>query len=290
MVSLALRSRRLLGMALVGAVVTWALGGSRTRADDAEPVDTGHAAQLNSTAYHKHQEGYFGTLSYGPPGVFPGFQGFGLAFHPGYGYGGAGLGVGAEGGYPFYGGPGYIHPGPALQRLHHELPFLHYGGAGEPFTYGEPGRLVATEHVAIIGNGHEFGYTGNFGTFTGAFPYPESLFAPYTVAAARGAMGGTGAAPSGGGATRVGVLGINVEPVAEPPGQQGLRLTKVEPGSLAENAGLKEGEVIRFANGYFTTVPGNLTWIIANAAPDKTLRVNVRSAAGAERMVTIALP
>src|SRR4051794_35470367 len=30
----------------------------------------------------------FGTLGYGGPGLYPGFQGFGLGYHPGYGYGG----------------------------------------------------------------------------------------------------------------------------------------------------------------------------------------------------------
>ena len=60
--------------------------------------------------HHTHKVSAAGTLGYGPPGVYPGFQGFGLGFHRGYGYGGDALGVGAEGGYPFYGGPGYPHP------------------------------------------------------------------------------------------------------------------------------------------------------------------------------------
>src|SRR6516164_5664685 len=41
-----------------------------------------------------------GTLGYGGYGLYPGFSGFGLSFHLGYGYGGYALGVGAEGGYP----------------------------------------------------------------------------------------------------------------------------------------------------------------------------------------------
>jgi hypothetical protein len=53
-----------------------------------------------------HRALTYGSLSY-CPGIYPGFQGFGLSFHLGYGYGGYGLGTGAFGGYPNYGGPGY---------------------------------------------------------------------------------------------------------------------------------------------------------------------------------------
>src|SRR5262245_47937450 len=73
-----------------------------------------------------------GTLGYGPPGVFDGFQGFGLGYHLGYRYGGDALGVGAEGGYPFYGGPGYPHKEPRLRRLGRIVPFCYFGGPGYP--------------------------------------------------------------------------------------------------------------------------------------------------------------
>src|SRR5436309_1585417 len=62
----------------------------------------------------------------------PGFQGFGLKYHPGYGYGGDALGVGAGGGYPFYGGPGYPCAEPRLRRLGKIVPFPYYGGPGYP--------------------------------------------------------------------------------------------------------------------------------------------------------------
>src|SRR5262249_56904486 len=45
-----------------------------------------------------------GALGWGGPGLYPGFYGFGLSFHRGYGYGGYGLGVGARGGGPPYRG------------------------------------------------------------------------------------------------------------------------------------------------------------------------------------------
>lgn len=134
-----------------------------------------------------------GTLGYGPPGVHPGFQGFGLGYHRGYGYGGDALGVGAEGGYPFYGGPGYPHPSPRLRRIGGINPFPHYAGPGYPTPdhpnyYGVVGPLVADEPViTIIPEPGEADYSRGFGSFTGAVPLPEKYFAPYTSEAA--AMG-----------------------------------------------------------------------------------------------------
>lgn len=138
-----------------------------------------------------HAEGV-GTLGYGPPGLHPGFQGFGIGFHPGYGYGGSGLGVGATGGYPFYSGPGYPHPSPRLQRIGGINPFPYYGGPGHPTPcnpnfYGGVGPLVANPPViTILGDPGEANYASGFGCFTGAYPYPESFFAPFTSAAAAG--------------------------------------------------------------------------------------------------------
>ena len=77
--------------------------GSTARSDDGEPVAPGPHGEIGQTS---------GTLGWAPYGYYPGFYGFSLKFHPGYGYGVGALGVGADGGYPFYGGPGYYHPGP----------------------------------------------------------------------------------------------------------------------------------------------------------------------------------
>jgi hypothetical protein len=253
-------------------------------------VDTSHDSVVTASGHHTHGDDgeSYGTLGYGPPGVYSGFQGFGLSFHLGYGYGGSGLGVGSGGGYPFYGGPGYVHPAPTLNRCGRELPITPYDGPGEPLNYRQVGPLIVTDRVATIGNGHEFGYTGDFGTFTGALPYPESFFAPYTAAAA---SGGLAAGPSSSTEiTRVGVLGISVQPIKESEALTGMKVLKVDAGGATEKAGLREGDVIRWANGYVTTERGNLAWIIANAAPDKILRMNVRSAVGGERVVTITIP
>jgi hypothetical protein len=148
-----------------------------------------------------------GTLGYGGFATYPGFPGFGLSFHAGYGYGGNGLGVGAFGGYPYYGGPGYPHPAPILRRCGGIAPFLFYGGPDYPrFGYSnyftEIGPLVVRKPVAAVGNGHEFGYSGDFGSFTGTLPYPDAYFAPFVGAAPGGSMNpdntSTPAAPSTG--------------------------------------------------------------------------------------------
>jgi hypothetical protein len=132
-----------------------------------------------------------GTLSYGGYGVYPGFPGFGLSFHLGYGYGREALGTGALGGYPFYGGPGYPHPAPLLRRCGGITPFLFYGGPPYP-RYGysnfftEVGPLHPREPVAQVVDRGQPAYTGDFGPFTGTLPYPDTYFAPFIEAAARG--------------------------------------------------------------------------------------------------------
>ncbi|WP_165225601.1 hypothetical protein [Aquisphaera insulae] len=129
-----------------------------------------------------------GTLGYGPPGIHPGFQGFGLNWHRGYGYGGQALGTGAEGGYPFYGGPGYPHPAPRLRRIGGINPFPHFMGPGGPTPtcpnfYGEPGPLAGDNPVVqIVGAPPE----SDYGRFHGVLPYPESTFAPFSSAAGGG--------------------------------------------------------------------------------------------------------
>jgi S1-C subfamily serine protease len=70
-----------------------------------------------------------------------------------------------------------------------------------------------------------------------------------------------------------------------------MKVTRVYPGSVAEKAGLRDGDVIRSANGYATEGPGNLTWILSNAAPNGVLRMTVRSASdGHVRTITTQRP
>ena len=255
----------------------------------------------------------YGTLGYGGPGLYPGFQGFGLGYHPGYGYGGDALGVGAEGGYPFYGGPGYPHPWPRLRRIGGITPFPYYGGPGfpspdHPNDYGGVGPLVADQPVVRIGSD---GYDPGYGPFTGVLPYPETFFAPFT---AMSSAGGSSSGVSSSTAPAVGFgqpsasippamgeipnsppagrsLGIDAQPVVDASGMRGLKVSKVYPGTAAEKAGLHPGAVIHSVNGYLTQQRGDLVWFIAQAAPDNVLKMNVRTASdGNEHTITVQLP
>ena len=265
-----------------------------------------------------------GTLGYGPPGLQPGFQGFGLGYHLGYGYGGDALGVGADGGYPFYGGPGYPHCAPQLRRIGGMVPFPYFGGPGYPTPdhpnfFGEFGPLVADQPVVSIvtEEGLPVGAT-DYGSFTGAVPNAEAQFAPFTARAAAGVSSlrptPTGPAPSTPSPAGAGVipprpstnpavnelssaprahqfLGIESEPAVDAGGVRGMKITKIYPGSAAERTGLHEGDVIHSINDYDTQQTGNLEWIYVNAAPNNVLKLNVRTASdGKEHAFTTQIP
>jgi hypothetical protein len=315
----------LLGVAFLAVSIVF---GPSARADDCACTNANQGPN-GGTVCPIHGQGQAvqggGTLGYGPPGVYPGFQGFGIGYHLGYGYGGAGLGVGADGGYPFYGGPGYPHCPPPLRRLGRIQPFAYYGGPGhstpeQPNYFGGVGPLVPDQPVITIAS--ETGnldYATGYGAFTGVVPYPESYFAPFTAAAAaEGSSSGastpggsappTGAAPNaapppppptappasgpGPGLPAQGSrLGIEQEPVVEAGGLRALKVSKVYPRTAAETAGLHAGDVIRSINGYRTKERSDLAWIIANAAPNRVLSMSVRRANDGEvRKVALRLP
>ena len=203
------------------------------------------------------------AMADGGPGLYPGFQGFGLGYHPGYGYGGDALGVGAFGGYPFYGGPGYPFAEPLLRRIGGIVPFPYYGGPGYPSPgnpnyFGGVGPLVADQPVITIGSDrNDPGDASSYGPFTGAIPYPDTFFAPFTAtatAAAGGSSSGvsssypstpaTNTAPAAGfgqpsasippvtgGITNLPAqgrtLGIDEEPVIDASGVRGMKVSKV---------------------------------------------------------------
>ncbi len=294
--------------ALVLVLATWAVAGLSASADDGP----GQVPQGGSDCIpHKNPEGPgVGTLGYGPPGLFPGFQGFGLGYHLGYGYGGDALGVGACGGYPYYGGPGYPHPWPRLRRIGGITPFPYYGGPGfptpaHPNYFGGVGPLVADQPVITIGGEPgEGGYASGYGAFTGVLPYPETSFAPFTATAAAGgtASGVSSAAPSPtsgatppipggtpGSLSAPRALGIDVQPVIDVEGARGMKITMVYPGTAAEKAGLHAGDVILSANGYLTDQPGHLAWILAHTASGRALVMNVRFVSDG-KVRTIAIP
>jgi S1-C subfamily serine protease len=127
------------------------------------------------------------------------------------------------------------------------------------------------------------GYGGmGYGGFGGA--YPASGFGYSSAYVAPGA--GAGAV-----APQRRVLGIDEEPVVLPDGKKGMKIANVYAGTAAEQAGLQVGDVLRSVNGYLTEQRGNLAWIIANATPDNTLKMNVRTARdGQNHAVTATLP
>ncbi len=241
-----------------------------------------------------------GELGYGPPGLHPGFYGFGLSYHPGYGYGGNALGVGACGGNPLYGGPGY----PAEYG---------YPKFACPYQYEGIGQLYFDPPVVLS----DMGYSGDYGPYTGASAYaythptytaeaaatgsfiPGNIQYPDTSATnARPEATFTpreGAAPGSGAMNRVPTqeryLGMDLEPATAPGGRRGLKIVNILPDSTAARAGFSGGDIIFSANGYVAERRGDLGWIIANAAPDKILKLTVRKALdGKERVVTVEMP
>ena len=184
--------------ALVFALGLGALAGTTVRAD-------GHDHHSWDQGRFKHNNLGYGTLGWAEYGLYPGLYGFSLRWHRGYGYGRYALGAGADGGYPFYGGPGYPHEPPRLNRCRPDAPFTYFGGPGYPIYgwsnfYQGIGGLDVTKPVVRIGEPGDLGYVGeygernpgaDFGSFTGAIPYPETRFAPYAAAAA--ATGSSGA-------------------------------------------------------------------------------------------------
>ncbi|WP_435011986.1 PDZ domain-containing protein (plasmid) [Tundrisphaera lichenicola] len=293
----------------------WNLSGPKLLADEGPtampPKKQGKSKPVcGDEPGHRHGPNC-GTLGYGPPGFHEGFQGFGLKFHPGYGYGGQSLGVGPDGGYPSYGGPGYVHPGPCLNRFGKEKPFSYFGGPGfptpdHPHFFGEVGPLVTDQPVIEIGEGaQEAGHGGGYGIYTGLLPYPESTFAPSTTAiGTAGSEAGVGtpvppgpplapsptAPPPSPPTTEIRATGMEAEPVVASDGRKGLKVTRIQAGGAAEEAGLRVGDEIRSANNYVTDKTGDLIWIAAHAAPDDILRVNIRSASdGRDRSMDVRL-
>jgi hypothetical protein len=200
-ISMTVLLRASLGLPLRAFALAFGLGaafGAYAMADDGD--------------HHDHDQGRFkhnnlesGTLGWAEYGLYPGLYGFSLRWHLGYGYGLYALGVGADGGYPFYAGPGYPHEPPHLNRCGPDAPYAYFGGPddtlfGEANFYQPVDGLTVTKPVVGIGEPGDFGYVGengernpgaDFGPFTGAIPYPETKFAPY--ASAEAATGSSGA-------------------------------------------------------------------------------------------------
>ena len=190
--------------------------------------------------------GGFGNRGFGFGGL--GFGGFGFGgFYPGfYGYYpyGYGLGYGGYGGLG-YGGLGYGGYGG-----------LGYGGYGD-MGYGYPGYGYATNASPYSPYGANMPASGGFG-------YNAAYVAPAPGTATPGMQRR--------------YLGIDEEPMVGSDGSKAMKISNVYPGTAAEKAGLKVGDVLRSVNGYLTEQRGNLAWIIANATPNNELKLNVQTA------------
>lgn len=123
----------------------------------------------------------------------------------------------------------------------------------------------------------------DYGPYTGAPPYPDTI--------ARSTVAPFGSREAAMLSARSQALGIDEEPVVGTDGVRGLKVVSVHPGTVAEKAELRAGDVIQSINGYRTIQRGNLAWITSHAAPDKVLKMSVRgSNDGKARTVTARLP
>ena len=69
-----------------------------------------------------------------------------------------------------------------------------------------------------------------------------------------------------------------------------MKITNVYPGTGADKAGLKVGDVLISVNGYLTEQRGNLAWIIANATPANELKMVVHTVKdGKDHTITTAI-
>ena len=169
-------------------------------------------------------------------------------------------GYGNRGYYPYYGtGSSYSgYPGYNI-----------YGSYG---VYGYPGS-------GIEGGASNSGYDPGYGGYPSYGGYGITNRSPNAAPALRSPL------------TQRRLLGIDEDPVVIGNGVKAMKVGKVYPGTAAEKAGLQAGDVIRSVNGYLTEQRGNLAWIIANAAPNNELKLNVQTAKdGQAHVLTATLP
>ena len=197
-------------------------------------------------------------------------SGSGLSSGSGYGGSGSGSGLGYGGsgmGYGSGSGMGYG-----------------YGGSGMGYGYGGYG----------LGYGYGGCGYGFYGSAPGNYYYPYASAMYPTVNQVFGSSSAYGAPASGvvqSVASQGRHLGIDEEPFVDTAGRKGMKVVTVYPGTPAAKAGLEIGDVIRSINGYQTERRGNLAWIIANAASNNLLKMNVQKIRdGREYTVTAQLP
>ncbi len=288
-------------------LVVLVLGVSLASARAGEPSADGPPPKAKFGHKRKKDVQTRGTLGYGPPGLFPGFPGFGLRYHPGYGFGGYGLGTMAEGGFPHYAGTGYPHPSPPLNRFGKILPTTYLGGPRGP-NPGCPNFFAPVDSLLVVDSptaaledlGMGLGQGTDYGCYTGGLPAAEARFAPFASAEAAGAPSGVGddrppapplAAPPPFPASRGGqALGVSVIPAGPLDVGEGLLLSRVERGSAAERAGLRPGDVLRSIDGKPLKTADDLSRAL-EASPAGPWTLRLRSGAdGQEREISVRTP
>ena len=142
-----------------------------------------------------------------------------------------------------------------------------------------------------LGYGGYGGYPG-YGYGYAANAYPYSTYGVALPATSGFGYNSAYSAPASGTTTNQRrYLGIDEEPMNGSDGSKAMKITNVYPGTAAERAGLKAGDVIRSVNGYMTEQRGNLAWIIANATPNNELKLNVQTASdGKTHQIMATLP
>jgi hypothetical protein len=216
----------------------------------------------------------------------------GGAGHSGRGFGvGYWTGIPDFGGYPSYGygsgfgsGPGGMaysgYPGPMSPMA----PATVWTPWSWMTSSGYPGPTDG------FGSGTAYGFP--LGVFGSGFPDFDPDRPAGVIRRARRHRGlrTVGVAPAVDPApTRRRVLGIQERPVLDPDGP-GMEVVRVAPGTAAEQAGLRVGDVIHSINGHATQRPGDLYRLIHQAAPDGVLNMDVRTVSdGGEHVIVVRL-
>ncbi len=236
-------------------LATWIVTGSSAFAKGGGGGGGGHGGGGGGHGGGGHSGGHSGG-GYGGVGHYGGYGGY-THRYPGNGY--------------YYGNSGFFFPGFYLGGYGYGYGNSNYyypSNYGYGYGYTDPSYNYAPNYVDPA-SGATYVNPGPYTTVPGTMVVQPT--AP--VVASLGVQGAT--------------LGIDEEAVVDAEGQ-GMKVEKVYPGSAAERAGLKVGDVIHSANGFLTQVHGNLTWIINTQAPNGVLNLNVRRASDGRDVPVVA--